>query len=123
MDTKSILNKLNPEDNKEDNKEKEQTNQINISTEKSTISENKTNESKEKENIPNQPLISKESNIKTKTEACKIKFIHKEKIYFTFKDYTLTIDIPEDFDENSKIIKIAVESEIGKPDFKYFIEK
>ena len=121
MDTKSILNKLNPEDNKEDNKGKEQTNQTNISTEKSN-NNSEINKSK-KDNISNQPLISKESNIKTKIEACKIKFIHKEKIYFMFKDYTLTVDMPKDFQKDSKTIKIAYESEIGKPDFKYSMKK
>jgi hypothetical protein len=59
-----------------------------------------------------------------KVEECKIKFIEKGKVYFEFKEkYTLVLPIDKEFDKKSKTIKIAYKSEIGKPDFKYWIEK
>lgn len=59
-----------------------------------------------------------------KVEECKIKFVEKGQVYFEFKEkYTLALSIDKSFDKKLKTIKIAYESEIGKPDFKYWIDK
>lgn len=80
--------------------------------------------SKEIDNKTEEKLKVNDIKVEVKTEICKIKYIKNNKVAVTFKGYGIMVDLGDiEIDNNKKTIAIQYTSDIGKSDFKYWIEE
>jgi hypothetical protein len=70
-------------------------------------------------------LKAEDNKVESKFEICEIKYIKNNKVAVLFKGFGILIDLGNDvkLNSNGKTIKVYYSSDIGRSDFKYWIEE